>query len=305
MRPSPLRPYTVELVHCCDCDHPDFAVTDGVGAAYGLPELFVWTVPDEGVDRDEHWELSERDQGAILDAAVGRALPVGLAVDSWERDLDGGRSVLRITVVPGDAELPVDPDVPVLRLHLTLVRPAIGTSRPWEPAAVDELHRRLATWADATGALLRTAGRSSARATAVTLLNDALEILPDDRTLRRHVGTAFRTAASAWLMLDLLDDELFRRATASVRATVSRAGIPDLPLPLPRQQQTKVRRDHFEAAWCLAWSGRGEALADLCVRAGAWKARDQRVWQVLAAAAVSDLRPDLLRLLPPGHRLAS
>jgi len=173
-------------------------------------------------------------------------------------------------------------------------------------------------------AVARTAGRgpwsAMARRHVDEVLSEVLCLHPERELVERPIGTALRVAVGAWLVADLVDAQVFRAATASVRCWISRAGIPEDEQPIPAAQVELVRRllsdlpgwphddldrDHLVAAWWLACSGRGSALVDLCVEADAVAATDDRVWLLLTAAAVSDLRPDLLSLLPPGHRLAS
>ena len=106
---SPGRPpYDVIAVFDETGDQPSFASTAGVFAAYGGPELFVWATPDEGVDPGEQWMLSDADQHAELTTAVERLREVGTLEDgaSWDRSLDGGRSVLRVTVIAAESDLP-------------------------------------------------------------------------------------------------------------------------------------------------------------------------------------------------------
>ena len=65
-------PYDVIAVFDPDGKEPSFAYTTGVFEAYGVPEVFVWSIPDAGVDPGEHWELSTSDLHVQLTDAVQR-----------------------------------------------------------------------------------------------------------------------------------------------------------------------------------------------------------------------------------------
>ncbi len=389
---SPGRPpYDVIAVFDETGDQPSFAHTTGVFAAYGGPELFGWATPDEGVDAGEQWMLSDADQHAELTTAVERLREVGTLEDgaSWDRSLDGGRSVLRVTVIAAESDLPtfaVPPGAAVHRLHLALVRPPIGAPTPLTAAAAATLERQVQAWAEVLrrppeqvftdleqrygpgtcgvilllrmlthggedliytivslesasdggtsaalaelDALARTAGRrgwvQQAQDDMDIMLADPLDHLdePDLELVADRIGAAFRTAATAWVLRDLIDDELFRRATASVRSSFARSGAPDDGEPAPPDRLAQVRHlaraiatgrvalpddahtlDGLRAVWRLVWSGRGGALAGAARAAGiGGLLADDRVWQLLGAAMVLDLVPDLAILLPAAYR---
>lgn len=383
-------PYDVVAVFDPDGGEPSFAYTHGVFEAYGLPELFVWAVPDDGVDPGEDWQLSTTDQHGQLTDAVQRMLAG--EVSSWEHLLDGGRTVLRTTLEPADDDLPtyeLSSGTPVRRLRLELVRPPVGSPSRLTKQARTALVRRTQRWADVllgrevevrtalgqrygpgtTGvgllldlltsgdedllvtiacmevasqggtrsafaeldAVARTAGRAPwvarAKADVDARLRAAGRRLPADEreVLDTHVGTAFRCAATAWVVADLVDDELFRRATASVRAGRTRCGAPEDDQPAPPERMTpavqlaadlasgRVRMltddeeslDGLWAVWLMAWTGRGQAVMSAAEDAGAEELlEDDRVWELLAAALVVDVMPDVVRLLPPQYRAA-
>ena len=131
-----------------------------------------------------------------------------------------------------------------------------------------------------------------------------------------RVEAALEAAAVAWVVADLLDPELFRRATASVRAGlpldrllehdpvvdpahaqavdhVLRAAQAGPWPPHPRDVRDALLPER--AAWLLAWSGRGRALVDSLP--GGLPAGP--VGDALRAAVVADLDPRLDRLLRP------
>lgn len=389
---SPGRPpYDVIAVFDETGDKPSFAYTTGVFAAYGGPELFIWATPDEGVDPGEQWMLSNADQHAELTTAVERLREIGTLEDgeSWDRSLDGGRSVLRVTVVPAEGGLPtfaVPPGAAVRRLHLALVRPPIGAPTPLTAAAAATLERQVQAWAQVLtrstarvstdldqrygpgtcgilllfrmlldgpeeqdftvanvelgsdggtsaadaelDAVARTAGRREwvrqARDDIDSLLAERFGRLDEDglELVEGRTDTAFRTAGTAWVLRDLIDDELFRRATASVRAFLTRSGAPEDAEPAPPARLAQVRRlaqaiaagqvappddaytlDGLRAVWRLAWSGRGGALTEVTRAADVGGLlNDTRAWQLLAAALVLDLVPDLAILLPVAYR---
>jgi len=178
-------------------------------------------------------------------------------------------------------------------------------------------------------AVARTAGRGpwvsqakadvDARLSALSLHMSAAE----REDLDWAVGTAFRCAVTAWVMADLVDEELFRRATASVRAAVTRSSAPEDEEPAPPElveRATALAEDlarglvpppqettaeSLRAIWLMAWTGRGQALITAAFLAGADDLLDDDgVWELLAAALVLDVAPDLVTLLPPQHRAA-
>jgi hypothetical protein len=384
-------PYDVITVFDPDGEHPPFAYTIGVFDAFGLPELFAWGAPDAGVDPGERWVLSPSDLHRQLTDTVER-LRVDATERLWEHGLDGGRTVLRTTLVPPGDDLPtyaLSAGTPVRRLHLELIRPPIGTPARLAPAARAALVARTQRWADLltgelgpvrTGlgqrygpatagvqlvldllaeadeglllcvasleiaggggtmsafaeldAIARTAGRGPwvARAQAdadATLAALALRLAVDDRErLDAEAGVAFRCAVTAWVLADLLDEELFRRATASLRAAVTRcAGPEDEEVPPPERlahavrlaadladdrvrppQEDDLTVEGLRAIWLLAWTGRGRAVLHAAEAAGCPELLDDdRVWELLAAALVVDVAPEVVATLPPPHRAA-
>jgi hypothetical protein len=386
-------PYDVIAVFDPDGIKPSFAYTNGVFEAYGLPEVFVWSIPDAGVDAGEQWELSPSDQHTQLADAVQR-LRNGAGPDAaWEHGLDGGRTVLRSTLIAAADDLPtytLPSGTPVRRLHLELIRPPVGKPSRLPADARRSVIARTQQWADLLlghelpavrtalkqvygpctagvelltdllaqadeglllcvaslecvseggtrsafaelDALARTAGRGSwvarakadveARLTAFTLRMP----VEDREELDWHAGTAFRCAVTAWVMADLIDEELFRRATASVRAGITRSAGPEDEEPAPpelmvratrlaadltaglvaRPAEHEVTAEALRAIWLMAWTGRGRALMTAATDAGAYELLDDdRAWELLAAAVVLDVAPELVTLLPPQHRAA-
>lgn len=62
-------------------------------------------------------------------------------------------------------------------------------------------------------------------------------------------------------------------------------------------------RDGLRAVWRLVWSGRGRALTEVTRAADVGGLlNDTRAWQLLGAAMVLDLVPDLAILLPAADR---
>ena len=151
LTPHDRPPYDVIAVFDPDGDEPSFAYTTGAFEAYGVPEVFVWATPDEGVDPGELWVLSPSDQHVQVTDAIDR-LREGLPADaSWEHPLDGGRTVLRSTLVPAEDDLPayqVAAGSPVLRLRLELIRPPVGRPVRLTAAAAEALVRRTQAWAE-------------------------------------------------------------------------------------------------------------------------------------------------------------
>ena len=179
-------------------------------------------------------------------------------------------------------------------------------------------------------ALARTAGRGAwvtrakahvdARVTACALRLPVEEREDVDWT----VGTAMRCAVTAWVLVDLIDEELFRRATASVRASITRSAGPEDAESAPPELMARATAlagdlakgrvtaspspdaaESLRAIWLMAWTGRGHALMTAAINAGAYDLlNDDRVWELLAAALVLDVAPDLVTLLPPQYRAA-
>jgi len=119
-----------------------------------------------------------------------------------------------------------------------------------------------------------------------------------------------------WVLSDLLDAELFRRATASLRATLPLDRLLDHeqaadlgPVEAVHRVVRAAQAGRWpphpaavledllpeRAAWLLAWSGRGRAL----VESFPGGLPEGPVGDALRAAVVVDLDPDLGRLLPP------
>lgn len=386
-------PYDVIAVFDPDGHEPSFAYTHGAFAAYGVPEVFSWSIPEAGVDPGEQWELSTSDLHVQLTDAVQQLRDGAGDGASWEHALDGGRTVLRSTLVAADDDLPtyaLSSGTPIRRLRLELLRPPIGKPSRLPAAARRSVIARTQRWADLllgeplpavrTGlkqaygpctagvdllldllsgadeglllcvaslecvsaggtrsafaeldAVARTAGRGPwvRRATAEVasrLSPLTLRMPVEERAeLDSHVGTAFRCAVTAWVMADLIDEELFRRATASVRAGFTRsAGPEDQELAPPELMaratglasdlmtglvevppEHEVTAEALRAIWLMAWTGRGRAVMAAAARAGAQVLLDDdRAWELLAAALVLDVAPELVALLPPQHRAA-
>lgn len=386
-------PYDVIAVFDPDGRQPSFAYTSGVFQAYGLPEVFVWSIPDTGVDPGEQWELSTSDLHVQLSDAV-QQLRDGTG-GSFEHELDGGRTVLRSTFVAADDDLPtyaLSSGTPVRRLQLELIRPPVGRPSRLPAAARASVVTRTQQWADLLlghelpvvrtaltqpygpctagvellldllsdvdeqsllvlaslecvngagtlsafaelDALARTAGRGAwvrqARAEIDARIPAATRQLSEDdlEDVSQYAGTTFRCAVTAWVLADLIDEELFRRATASVRAAITRSAGPEDAEPAPAELMTRaaalardlargtvdlarpeVSGESLRAIWLMAWTGRGRALLTAAVDAvdaGADELlRDDHVWEVLAATLVLDVAPDLVALLPPRHRAA-
>jgi hypothetical protein len=291
-------PYDVIAVFDPDGEEPSFAYTTGVFEAYGLPELFVWAVPDAGVDPGEQWLLSTSDQHTQLSDAV-------------QRIRDGAGDGVRLLL-----DLLEDSDEGLRLCVASLEIASAGGTR----SAFAELD-----------AVARTAGRGPwvTRAKAdvdARLTAFQLRVPVEEREeLAWDLGTAFRCAATAWVVADLVDDELFRRATASVRAGITRCAAPEDEEPAPQERMAqatqlaadlasgRVRRppehevtlEGLRAIWLMAWTGRGQALMEAVDLAGASELlEDDRVWELLAAALVLDVAPDAVTLLPPQHRAA-
>lgn len=185
-----------------------------------------------------------------------------------------------------------------------------------EAASDDETAAALVE-AEAIG---RTSGRQHWARAASAAVGLAIDRQPWMRTARgnlpRLVGDALEPAAIAWVVADLLDPELFRRATASLRATlpltclleheapadpgsagllhqVVRSAAAGAWPPHPAAVQESLLPER--AAWLLAWSGRGRALVGAFP--GGLPAGPVR--DALHAAVVVDLDPGLTRLLAP------
>ena len=384
-------PYDVLAVFDPDGEEPPFAYTTGVFEAYGVPDLFAWGIPDAGVDPGEDWVLSPSDLHGQLSDAVDR-LRDGTARDTWDHGLDGGRTLLRTTLVPAEGDLPtyaVSSGTPIRRLHLELIRPPVGAPSPLPLRAATALVRRTQLWAElllghdvsvrtdlaqrygpATAgvrllldlldeadeslllcitsleiassggtrsafaeldAIARTAGRSPwvtrARADVDAKLTAFQLRMPveEREQLDHELGTAFRCAVTAWVVADLVEDEVFRRATASLRAGITRCAAPEDEEPAPPERvahavrvaadlaagriapppEDDVTLEGLRAIWLMAWTGRGRAVLDAADAAGAPRLlEDDRVWELLAAALVLDVAPDVVATLPPQHRAA-
>src|SRR4051794_6013169 len=144
-------PYDVIAVFDPDGNDPSFAYTKGVFDAYGVPDVFVWAVPDTGVDPGEEWQLSTGDQHTQLSDAVDRLREGARDGATWEHGLDGGHTVLRTTLTSSDDDLPtylLSSGTPVRRLQLDLIRPPIGTPSRLPAAARKSLVERTQRWAD-------------------------------------------------------------------------------------------------------------------------------------------------------------
>ncbi len=386
-------PYDVIAVFDPDGLEPSFAYTSGVFEAYGVPEVFVWSIPDVGVDPGERWELSTSDLHVQLADAVQQLRDAKGAGAAWEHELDGGRTVLRSAFVDPDDDLPtyaLSSGTPVRRLHLELIRPPVGKPSRLPAAAKASVVTRTQQWAklllggelpvvstvlrqpygpctagvelllgllDMAGeelllcvasmdfvggdgtraaaaeldALARTAGRGAwvarARADVDERVASLLWLIPAEERedVGWQVGTTFRCAVTAWVMADLIDEELFRRATASVRASLTRSAGPEDTQSAPPELMTRAtalagdlakgrvtptpssetHAESLRAIWLMAWTGRGQALMAAAVEADAYHLLvDDRAWELLAAALVLDVAPDLVALLPPQHRAA-
>src|SRR3954454_282386 len=149
--PHERPPYDVIAVFDPEGEHPSFAYTTGAFEAYGVPEVFVWATPDEGVDPGELWVLSPSDQHTQLSDAIDR-LREGLPDDAaWEHPLDGGRTVLGTTLMRAEDALEpyaVADGPPMRRLHLELIRPPVGKPVRLTTAAAAALVRRTQRWAE-------------------------------------------------------------------------------------------------------------------------------------------------------------
>jgi len=391
--PFDCPPYDVITVFDPDGTEPSFAYTSGVFDAYGVPEVFVWSIPDVGVDPGEQWELSTSDLHMQLADAVQQLRDAKGSGAAWEHELDGGRTVLRSAFVDPDDDLPtyaLSSGTPVRRLHLELIRPPVGKPSRLPAAAKASVVTRTQQWADlllghelpvvrtvlkqpygpcTTGvqllldllddageelllcaasmelvggggtrsaaaeldALARTAGRGAwvtrARAEVDKRVTAFLRLIPveEREDVGWHVGTTFRCAVTAWVMADLIDEELFRRATASVRAAITRSAGPEDAESAPPElmsrstalagdlakgrvtptPSTDAKAESLRAIWLMAWTGRGRALMTAAMEADAYDLLDDdSVWELLAAALVLDVAPDLVALLPPQHRAA-
>lgn len=389
--PFDCPPYDVIAVFDPDGIEPSFAYTSGVFDAYGVPEVFVWSIPDVGVDPGEQWELSTSDLHVQLADAV-QQLRDGKSV-RWEHELDGGRTVLRSTFVDPEDDLPtyaLSSGTPVRRLHLELIRPPVGKPSRLPAAAKASVVTRTQQWADLLlghelpvvrtvlkqpygpgtagiellldllddageelllclasmecvsgggtrsafaelDALARTAGRDTwvrkAKAEVDARIPAAILRLPveEREDVDCFLGTTFRCAVTAWVMSDLIDEELFRRATASVRAAITRSAGPEDAESAPPELMTRAtalardlakdrvaptpspdaKAESLRAIWLMAWTGRGQALMTAAMEAGAYDLLDDdSAWELLAAALVLDAAPDLVALLPPQHRAA-
>jgi hypothetical protein len=72
-----------------------------------------------------------------------------------------------------------------------------------------------------------------------------------------------------------------------------------------RPAEHEVTAEALRAIWLMAWTGRGRALMTAATDAGAYELlNDDRAWELLAAALVLDVAPELVTLLPPQHRAA-
>lgn len=177
------------------------------------------------------------------------------------------------------------------------------------------------------GALARTAGRREWLDAAVLQVQRVGEeqlqqvCVAERGTVRRRALDAFEAAAAAWVLADLLDDELFRRGTASVRACGQRDSQLEHEVATPVQAQRRAldvatallrgwRPDPAlldtllpaRAHWLLSSSGRGAALSEVLAVAGFPQRLPPPLIDVLRAAVVLDLDGELGAMLPPGCR---
>jgi hypothetical protein len=178
-------------------------------------------------------------------------------------------------------------------------------------------------------AVARTAGRgpwvARAKAEVDARLAAFLSHMPPEEreSLDCSIGTALRCAVTAWVVSDLVDDELFRRATASLRAALTPSAGPEDEEPAPAERTAHAVRlaahlahtrrptrheatlESLRAIWLMAWTGRGRALTEAAHAAGAGHLLDDgSAWELLSAALVLDVAPDMVTLLPPQHRAA-
>lgn len=175
------------------------------------------------------------------------------------------------------------------------------------------------------GAVARTAGRHAWAQAAVLEVDRLVEerlqrVEPAERdTLRWPVRAAYEAAVTTWVLADLLEDELFRRGTATLRTFAQIELVLECDEPADtfapmRLQAARTALDEGwrpelqgedallapRARWVLAWSGRGRAFASLVngCRLPA-DVEHQEALDVLAAAVVLDVDDELSALLPP------
>lgn len=203
---------------------------------------------------------------------------------------------------------------------------ALDDDALWAVSVLDSAghHGSLSLGAEAA-AVARTAGRGAWLEAALLevgrLVEEQLQQLePADRdVLRCAVLTAYRAAVTAWVLADLIDDELFRRGTATLRAFEQVEHVLECDEPVEAAAASRARttlaalqagwRPQLNdddallgprARWVLACSGRGGALASIA--SGARVPRSITVQDALdavAAALVLDLDGELSALLPP------
>lgn len=209
-----------------------------------------------------------------------------------------------------------------VRLVLDLLA-GLGVDDLWGVAVLEAASRHGSNSAvTELQAVARTAGRrewvDAAGVQVDWLVEQRLRLLPAQDRCRvgHHLNEAFQAAATTWVLADLVDVELFRRATATVR---SFAGLElclehDAPAPVCALAEIDVllsrlargwRPGPFDddltstrALWMLAWSGRGAALADHLAGASLPADLSPDVLRPLLCAAVAqDLDPELAALL--------